>query len=284
MKVKALYKRFISAGLRQKITVVSAAFIIYVLLLTGIFSYFHSEDEVTNRMNGQNGSVTIQEPAWDREDQYQAQASEPGMAIKKDPYAVNDGQIDEFIRIKMTVSLKGFKDRTEADGTVNTYYRDSYNDNTGEAVTALTEEEQTARRKRRLISILSALRLGTGDSAQALFTWDDMKKDISERQIAGCVNSGYEMDLDGITIGDTSAVIYFYYTGGLTDDGGAPVMKAVKPEGNTDRLFDLVEIPVYKAEYLGVFDQEYDITLAAEAIPAGNFPEGLTFSRAKEEF
>ena len=40
-------------------------------------------------------------------------------------------------------------------------------------------------------------------------------------------------------------------------------------------LFDYVAVPIYKEDYLGVFDQPYTITVQAEGIPAANYPDGL---------
>ena len=58
-------------------------------------------------------------------------------------------------------------------------------------------------------------------------------------------------------------------------------MKIVKPKESTKELFDHIDIPIYKKDYLGVFDQPYDIILEAEGIPAANYPDGLTVDEAK---
>ena len=68
---------------RQLITAAAAFFIVYVLLMSGIFSYFHSKDSVTNRMNAKGGSVTIYEPSWDSSGQFRAKASRPSMKARR---------------------------------------------------------------------------------------------------------------------------------------------------------------------------------------------------------
>jgi hypothetical protein len=70
-------------------------------------------------------------------------------------------------------------------------------------------------------------------------------------------------------------VYYFYYTGENSD-----TMKLVKPQESTKELFNHIDIPVYKKDYFGVFDQPYNITLEAEGVPASNYPNGLTAAEA----
>jgi hypothetical protein len=57
-------------------------------------------------------------------------------------------------------------------------------------------------------------------------------------------------------------------------------MKLVKPQESTKELFNHIDIPVYKKDYFGVFDQPYNITLEAEGVPASNYPNGLTAAEA----
>ena len=101
----ALIRGFLAKNKRQKLTILAVGFIVYVLALSGIFSYFHGSDAVTNRISAAQGSVTIQEPNWDSTGQYKARASEPGMKIEKDPSGYNNGQVDLYIRLKMTIEL-----------------------------------------------------------------------------------------------------------------------------------------------------------------------------------
>ena len=97
----ALIKGFLAKNKRQKLTILAVGFIVYVLALSGIFSYFHGSDAVTNRISAAQGSVTIQEPNWDSTGQYKAQVSEPGMKIEKDPSGYNNGQVNLYIWLKM---------------------------------------------------------------------------------------------------------------------------------------------------------------------------------------
>ena len=72
-------------------------------------------------------------------------------------------------------------------------------------------------------------------------------------------------------------IYYFYFTHG----NSAQEMERVLPQQGTTDLFDHIEIPIYKKDYFGVFDQEYNIILEAEGIPAANYPNGLTVGEAK---
>ena len=284
MKVRDVLKKIASQRPRQKFTVLASVFIVYVVMLSGIFSYFHSADTVTNRFSGKGGSVILYEPLWDSKGQKMSQASQPGMSIPKNPYAVNDGQVDEYIRLKMTVKAEPFVCRKENDGvTLNETYKNNFNDNTGsEKSTDLTDAQLTARLNRRLNSILYAIKIGSGDSKRDLFTWSDREnKDISEWTGIGSSSDRYVMYAGGDAENtDTSRVYYFYYTDGDADGK----MKIVSPGEATSELFDMIEVPIYKKDYLGVFDQGYTITIQAEAVPSGNYPDGLTAEDAQDEF
>ena len=235
-------------------------------MLTGIFSYFHSEDVATNRLRSASGSVTVHEPKWDSEGQYMARASEPGMKIPKDPYGVNDGQVDLYIRLKMTVSLDPFK----TDGKTETY-KSEYNDNTGTEI--INDTNKAAENsKRRMNGVLSAIKTSSDGN---LFSWD------GTGNIIDCLNDNFVMKTAEES-GKT--VYYFYYTGGDTDKK----MCAVKPGEATAELFHQIDIPIYKKDYLGVFDQEYSITIQAEGIPVDGVPadyvDGLPVDNAADLF
>lgn len=279
MQIKEVLKKLPVRNTRQKLTLLASAFIVYVVMLSGIFSYFHSEDKATNRINSKSGAVELYEPQWDGGGRVKAQTSEPGMTIEKDPYAFNSGQVSEYIRLKMTVKLDGFVPRTESGGEINETYNEAFNDNTGskkltDDVISANSIDINSRRKRRLNGILSAIKTGTGDAAKALFTWNDQTQEIT-----GCNNGKYVMVSKGMNDDCTECVFYFYYT-----NGNPGSMQEVLPSGSTERLFDSLEIPVYKADYLGVFDQGYSITMEAEAVPTAGCTDGNTIEKVKANF
>ncbi len=259
MQLKAFAKKALSGRKRQRITVLSAAFIVYVMLLSGLFAYFHSEDTVSNRLEGKSGSVAIREPAWDSAGQYKARASEPGMKIEKDPSGVNNGQVDVFIRLKMTVDLKKFDETGKTQEYIDNF-KDNYDPDTNS-----TNAERSARR---LNNILSAIKLADGTAF-----------------LNGISTNNNDFIMDTVTDTDTGkTVYYFYYTGGDT----GKKMKAVKPGESTTALFDHLDIPIFKKDYLGVFDQRFEINLTAEGIPVSaytdKYPSGMTCDQAKDEF
>lgn len=244
---------------RQLITAAAALFIVYVLLMSGIFSYFHSKDSVTNRLNAKSGAVTIREPSWDSTGQFKAKASEPGMKIEKDPSGYNNGQVDLYIRLKMTIELS---DLSDAETALKTQaYKDEF----------LTDDNKL----RRLHSIAEYLRLENDDQ---FLTLEDTDKEVSEWKIASCGSKSFQYEAANQSDDDEKLVFYFYYTGG--DTGPNDTMAVVKPDTSTDELFDHINIPVYKKDYLGVFDLPYNITLEAEGIPVSNYPDGLTAADA----
>lgn len=237
--LRGLVQKIRRSSKRQKLTMLFAVFIVYIMLLSGIFAYFQSKDEVTNRLTAPNGAVDIQEPLWDNKGQYKAKVSEPGMTIEKNPSGVNTGQVDVYIRLVMTVDASTFKSK---NSTYDTTYR-------------YEESERVSR-------ILDAIELANDES------FLNAARTVTQ-------NKDFIMD----TKTDTSTgktTYYFYYTGGDTEQK----MKVVKPGERTVDLFDHIDIPIYKKDYFGVFDQPYDIILTAEGVPAANFPNGLTVTDA----
>jgi hypothetical protein len=60
-------------------------------------------------------------------------------------------------------------------------------------------------------------------------------------------------------------------------------MRIVKPQEETAELFDQLEIPVLKKDYLGVFDQSYIINIEAQAVTV-NPAESSAVSVQKNNF
>ena len=247
-KVFSAVNKVFHGNKRQIFTAAAALFLVYIFLLSGIFSYFHSEDAVTNKFVAQNAAVRLLEPEWDQIGQNKAKASEPGMIIPKNPYAKNEGQNDLYIRLKMTVSLGKF----DATGKSPEYAAD-FDNNT-----------------RRLNSILNAIEMKNGETISKLFRWQSNSGDIENWSLhSDCWNNDYYMENMGIhTLNDGTAeqVFYFYYIINSTKDEENPKMKVVKSQVETTELFHQLVIPVLKKDYLGVFDQRYDITLEAQAV------------------
>ncbi|MBQ8927179.1 MAG: hypothetical protein IJ055_02750 [Oscillospiraceae bacterium] len=250
---------------RQKLTILLAAFLVILVLFTGIFSYLQSRDSVSNRMTGRNGSVTLLEPEWDRSGQELAKAAEPGMQIPKDPYGYNDGQADLYVRLVMTVELGAFdtSGKTEA-------YRSRYN------------ADEEARDQRRLRSIAEAIQYVSGGTAVPLLTLDSTG-DVKDWTITSCENADFVYDPANHAQTDDELVFYFYYTAG-DREGSDDMMHLVAPDGSTARLFQRVDIPVYKEDYFGVFDQRFQIRIQAQAVPAADYPDGLKAEDAAGAF
>ncbi len=254
LKANNALHRIFHGSKRQKITAAAAFFIVYILLLSGIFSYFHSQDSATNRMDGKSGDILLLEPEWDRTGESMAQASEPGMMIPKDPYAMNNGQVDEYIRLRMTVVPRTF---VPGNDTYNSNYDD-------------TNDPQLAGRRLNLILDSITMNNGTPSTDDDLPLFDmDTTGEPHTWTITKCNNENYILDI--VTDTDGTVCYDFYFTGGDAEN-----MKIVSPGDPTDKLFDYISIPIYKKDYLGVFDQKYDITLVAQGIPASNYPNGLT--------
>ena len=244
---------------RPLITSAAIAFIVYVLLMSGIFSYLHSEDSVTNRLNARTGSVTIKEPDWDSEGQFMAQHSEPGMEIKKDPYGFNDGETDLYIRLKMTVELGAFDKKSKTEDYLSQY-------------------DNTDNESRRLESVINAIRLVDGNGVASDFIMYN-----EESQQWECYNHSFVIESQELSDETGKQVFYFYYIQDKANASDPDIMQTVKPDEATDELFQRIDIPVFKKDYLGVFDQSYSIVLEAEGITTDERPD-LTVEDAKTLF
>lgn len=248
VQTRTFFRHLFKSRNRQLLTTISAGFTVYVLLAAGIFSYFHSEDAVTNRFSAPNGSVTLIEPNWDSTGSDMAAHSEPGMHILKDPTGLNDGEIDLYIRLVLTL-----------DASRYTAKNDDY-------AQAFPDDEVT-----RVNRILDHIMLENGGTSAPFLQRD------AESNPDVCGNSAYYFE--PVNHGTPQKpVYYFYYIG--TNTGENPELQVVPPDGRTEpALFDYVDIPTHKKDYFGVFDQPYTITVKAEGIPAVNHP-GL---KAKSE-
>ena len=246
---------------RQRMTVCAVFVCAGVLLAAGVFAYFNSSDMVTNRLTAIHGHVAIREPLWDSEGQNMAKKSEPGMQIPKNPYGVNDGEVPLYIRLTMTIKLGAYnKQESYLEG----------NDSDNGDVGVPTAEK-------RLRSIVNAIwQVDDAGNKTPLIILDNPNADVKNWTIS-CNNPAFVCEPDNKSGKSDELLFYFYYTGG--DD----VMRIVEPECGTAELFQRVDIPIYKKDYLGVFDQKYYIILKAEGIPAESFDSAPTIARFKAE-
>ncbi|MCR5600166.1 MAG: hypothetical protein K6G33_05430 [Ruminococcus sp.] len=236
---------------RQKITVIAALLIVYSVASAGIFSYFHGSDQVTNRFSAEKSaaSVTVSEPLWTARGQKMAGAMEAGMVIPKDPKGLNNGDEELYIRLKMTIELDPISGNLTS-GTDN----------------ASTGELGIPTNERRNKGILDAIKINEAslftNTGAALDSW-------------GCSHGDYVWTEEGQDLSGDMLVFYFYYTAG-EKKGEDDIMKLVMPGESTTELFTTIELPVYKHEFLGVFDQSFRINIQAEAVPASNYTEAPT--------
>ena len=258
-----LMQKLLGKNKRQKLTIAAVAFILYVLALSGIFSYFQGSDAVTNTLrsvitqnNDEEGSVTIQEPRWVASGKDMAEKIEPGMQIDKDPSGVNDGGIDLYVRLKMTVSFEEYAGALKKNASALT----SEEIQNGEIGIPSDDD--------RMKAIINAVKLVDQGVASPFL------------MMSGsdwiCQNPSFFCEPG--TSAERSYVFYFYYKDSATGN-----MKSVPPNGSTAELFQRVDIPIYKREYLGVFDQPFTITVQAEGIPVGS-DTSMTVEQARNRF
>lgn len=236
-------KGFFKKRKRQKITILSSLLIVYSVAAAGIFSYFHGSDRVTNKLSAESGTLILLENEWDSKGKKMAKFSEPGMIIPKDPRALNTTNTDLYIRLKMTISFANYSGNLTS-GT-----------DTDDGELGIPSNE------RRNKGVIGALRIDDErfipNTEEELINWV-------------CNNTDYVFVDEGQNLGSDELVFYFYYTAGEKNNG-EDVMHLVKNGESTSKLFTALEIPVYKHDYLGIFDQIYSIDIKAEAVPAVNY-------------
>ncbi len=244
MQIKDKIKNAFGKNRRQKLTFTASLIIVNVLVAAGVFAYFSSSDAVTNRLTAEHPSIALIEPAWDSEGQYMAKKSEPGMNIPKDPKAYNDGDISEYCRIRMTVTVENDSNPLLAGSEYN---RDA---------------------KKRLYSVINAIFWDEDNTEKFIEINNDLTiNKLNNPNFRLATQNESNLEANGKYDGSRSVTYYFYYT------GGSDTMQVRHPDEETEELFNYVNIPVYKADYLGVFDLKYNIELQAEALPLALFEE-----------
>mgnify|MGYP006916038945 CR=1 FL=1 len=273
MNISAVRERF--AGLfkdkkqRRRSMFVILSFVLYAVVITMIFAYYSSTDTVTNHISGKNIGLELYEPEWDTKGVFLAEKSEPGMTIPKDPYAVNTGEMDEVVRLKLEITLDE-----------STAQLPSGNDNIEGMITAATDDE-------RKIAILKSILFSDDTPLVTIAPYESQTESGNNIKVDDSQGSSYFMSYNGsgFLIEDASTssnkfVLYFYYIGdnhiggteGYTEFTRAETtMEILKPGEATPRLFNKLVYPIYKKDYLTVFDQGYDIKISAEGIPVKEF-------------
>ena len=273
--------------LRLKVAVVGFALFVYFAALSFTFAWFTSKDHVTNRFFSESLGLELREPNWDSTGMLMATRMEPGMHIPKDPYAVNVGNLELVVRFRVTVRL----DQSE--------YQLPQNPTDGDM---LFPANGTARK----IAILRSL---AGADGRPFVTVEPLAGRIAEGNSVSVNGSDGNMYLLRFT--DTSTNdngdqfsqflvevcddegseefdLYLYYIGDnpiggvgqyITDPQGMPYTRdhtslaVLPPDANTPKLFEKLVCPVYKKDYLTVFDRGFDVNVYVEGILYREFEE-----------
>lgn len=249
--------------------------IIYYLMLMRTFAFFTSTDEVTNRLFAKNIGLELYEPGWDGGGSEIAASFEPGMIIPKDPYAVNTGGSDMLVRFRMEVRLEeGISDLPFGNDTQRkiSLLRSLVMFDGSPLLTIENTGEQTDNGN------LVFVRADDGQSycMRYLHSYPDSQGNLySDFLIETAEGSGTE-----------TFDIYFYYIGKnpiggfgnyTADSQGNSLtskqtqMSVLSPNMETPRLFNKIVCPIYKKDYLTVFDRGNHINIYAEGILLDDF-------------
>ena len=248
---------------RRRMLVLLLSFVLYAFIISRIFAYYSSEDVVTNRISSKSIGLELYEPEWDAKGSVLASKSEPGMVIPKDPYARNTGNMDEVIRLKLEIRLDESKAKLPSGN--------------GQRDDMLHIASDTERK----IAILQAI-LYSNDSSFVTVTNESQAVSGNSIVVTGADKNKYTVRYNStdFLIEDASTSgedfdFYFYYIGnnpigGTTGYEGfvreETVMEVVSPNEATSKLFNKLVYPIYKTDYLTVFDQGYTINVYAEGV------------------
>ena len=288
MKLKERWLR--DKRFRRRILTVVSAVALYAFAISAIFAYFSSSDLATNRFSGKSIGLELYEPGWDAAGEKMASAAEPGMLVPKDPYVKNTGEMDVVARLKLSITLDTSNEPTLPQG------------NNDDLLTVRTDSE-------RIIAILRAL---TDENNESVFTVEPLTNQPLEGN-ADSVRFGgsdyYVMynKTDVLANGNQKAYflveaasassgadLYFYYIGGnyiggvgeyAQDTNGDPftqqqtVLGVLGANESTPALFNKVAYPIYKTDFLTIFDRGFTIDVTAEGILTKDFDErGLPYT------
>lgn len=227
------------------LTIATASILITALTM----AYFVSSDAVTNRLNAQHPSVELLEPKWYSDGMNLANASEPGMLIDKNPYARNNGKIDIYVRIKMKISVSQSQNKNLSENAENPEIR---------KLSALEVRNR----------ILKSLVLN--DKKTLLVnSIDENGNIIINHSLFQCDITPF-CDYAVEKAEDDDFTYYFYFVKQSLNSIDNSELIVLHPDECSAELFNYVDIPIYKKDYLGVFDQNYEITLIAEAVPTAS--------------
>ena len=263
-----------------RLSIILLLLMIYYLLLMCTFAFFVSTDQVTNRLFAKNIGLELYEPGWDGGGSDMAASFEPGMIIPKDPYAVNTGSADMVVRFKMEIRLD---DSTAGKGN---------------------ELFHTANDTERKIALLRSVVTDDGNSLLTIGKSGEQTENINHTFVRGDNGENYFLqyrpsheDSYGNLYGDflieaaegngnETFDLYFYYIGQnpiggsgnyTADPQGNSLtpqqtqMSVLSPHMETPRLFSKIVCPIYKKDYLTIFDQGNTINISAEGILLEDF-------------
>lgn len=255
---------------RRRMLVLFLSFVLYAFIISRIFAYYSSEDVVTNRISSKSIGLELYEPEWDAIGSVLATKSEPGMTIPKDPYAKNTGVMDEVVRLKLEIRLD-----------TSTAVLPAGNDG--------SDMIHIANDTGRKIAILNSI-LYSDDSPFMEIEHGNTSAVGNRITAKGSDGSNYIVNYKGIDFlieeaggsGSENFDFYFYYIGNNHIGGTTgyeqynrkeTVMETLEPGDATSTLFKKLVYPIYKKDYMTIFDQGYDIHVYAEGILCMDFDE-----------
>ncbi len=110
--MKAAFFRFFQGKAKKRTALCVGLFALVMLIIGASLAYFTSRDTATNQLEAAALEIQLLEPEWQNGGIYDAQNSEPGMTIAKDPYVYNKSETSVYLRMQVMVTDEDDKDIT----------------------------------------------------------------------------------------------------------------------------------------------------------------------------
>lgn len=111
--MKAARSHFFQGKAKRRAALSVGVFALVLLAVGASLAYFTSRDTATNQLEAAALEIQLLEPKWQNGGIYDAQNTESGMTIAKDPYVYNGSETSVYLCMQVTVMDADEKDITD---------------------------------------------------------------------------------------------------------------------------------------------------------------------------
>lgn len=168
--------------MKKKVTAIVLVIVVLAMLFTGMtLAYFTDEKEAENVFVFGDVSIDLKEPGWEPGDDGVMEDVFPGMEFTKDPYIVNTGDADAYIRMGVEMNPAVLLDLVDEAGPVTEAMLQEILVGLAGAGWTFDEIETTA--DGTVIFWYNGGILAAGDSSEPLFTAVKIPADFTSEDV-----------------------------------------------------------------------------------------------------